>query len=77
MNREEIERRFASAGWNIDGSFSEYLVIGYSGEEMSLLAHKETWADDDPLFVILDHERILTRWVHEVPTPLQAAKLLQ
>ena len=41
MNREEIERRFALSGWELDGSFWEYLVIGYSGEEISLLAHKD------------------------------------
>jgi hypothetical protein len=77
MSREEIVQRFASAGWSIDGSFSEYLIIGYSGDEMSLLAHTEAWKDDDSVFVILDHDRNLTHFVYGVPTPLQAAKLLQ
>ena len=78
MNREEIQRRFALSGWDLDGSFSDYLVIGYSGEELSILAHKEVWQeDDDPLFVILDHKNIATHWVHGVPTPMQARKLLQ
>lgn len=77
MNREEIEQRFASADWSIDGSFSDYLIIGYSGAEMSLLSYPETWGDDDPVFVILDHDRPITHTVYGVPTPLQAAKLLQ
>lgn len=77
MHQEEIEQRFFSAGWSIDGSFSEYLIIGYSGDEMSLLAHKGTWEDDEPMFVILDHDRNLTHSVYGLPTPLQAAKLLR
>ena len=28
VNREAIEQRFTSAGWKLDGSFSEYLIIG-------------------------------------------------
>jgi hypothetical protein len=77
MDQEEIQQRFFSAGWSIDGSFSEYLIIGYSGDEMSLLAHKGSWEDDDPVFVILDHDRNLTHFVYGVPTSLQAAKLLR
>ena len=77
MDREEIEQRFASAGWSIDGGFSEYLIIGYSGDEMSLLSRPETWGDDDPVFVILDHDTVTSRFVYGVPTPLQAAKLLE
>ena len=46
MDREEIEQRFASAGWSIDGGFAEYLVIGYFGDEMSLLSHPETRGDE-------------------------------
>ena len=77
MDREEIELRFTSAGWSIDGGFAEYLVIGYCGDEMSLLYHLQTWGDDDPVFVILDHDRVITHFVYGVPTPLQAAKMLQ
>jgi hypothetical protein len=76
VNREEIERRFALSGWGLDGSFADHLVIGYSGDELSLLAHKEAWEEDDPVFVILDHVRIASHWVQGVPTPLQARKLL-
>ena len=76
MTREEIEQRFADAGWELDGSFSEHLIIGYSGEYFSLLAHKEVWGTDDPIFEILDHEQMLTYWTTKIPTPHQAEKLI-
>ena len=43
MYREEIQQRFANAGWRIDGGLSDYLVIGYYGEGLSLLSHEEAW----------------------------------
>ena len=77
MTKEEIEQRFANAGWDIDGSFAEHLVIGYNGKRISLLAHKASWETDDASFEILDHDEMLSYWVHEVPTPDQAAQLLR
>jgi hypothetical protein len=77
MDQEEIEQRLANAGWDLDGSFSEHLIIGCSGENISLLAHKEAWETDEPLFEIIDHQRLQSYWVREVPTPYQAAKLLE
>lgn len=41
MTPEEIEQSFTSAGWAIDDGFSDYLVIGYKGDSLSILAHKE------------------------------------
>jgi hypothetical protein len=77
MTKEEIEQRFANAGWDLDGSFAEHLVIGYNGERISLLADKESWETDEASFEILDHDEMLSYWVHEVPTPDQAAQLLR
>ena len=77
MNRQEIKQSFVSAGWDLDGGFGEQLIIGYSGDSTSLLAHEEVWGADDPIFEILDHERLYTYWVREVPSPLQAKKLVQ
>jgi len=77
MTKEEIEQRFANAGWNLDGSFAEHLVIGYNGERISLLAHKASWETDDASFEVLDHDEMLSYWVHEVPTPDQAAQRLR
>ncbi len=77
MEREEIERRFLEADWELDGSFEDYLLIGHDGERVSLLAHREHWGTDDPVFELLDHEEMTTYWVDEVPTPQQAAQLLR
>ena len=76
---EEIEQRFANAGWDIDNGFPGYLVIGYSDDTLSILARRQEVfeTDNDLLFQILDHTRDLTYWVREIPTPQQAAQLLQ
>jgi hypothetical protein len=76
VTRQEIEQRFADAGWELDGSFGGHLIIGYSGEHVSLLAHKEAWGSDDPVFEILDHDKTLNYWTAEIPTPHQAEKLV-
>ncbi len=72
MPREEIEQRFADAGWEIDDSFREHLLIGYSGANVSLLAHKEVWANNVFIFEILYHEERRNSWVTQIPTPQQA-----
>ncbi len=83
MSPEEIKNRFASAGWQLDGGFEDYLVIGCSDEDgLSILARKEAWEtdhddDDDPVFELIDHERDLTYGVWEIPTPEQAREMLR
>jgi hypothetical protein len=58
---EEIENSFTSAGWHLDGSFLDYLVVGYNDDGLSILAGKEAWDTDyDPVFEVIDHERDLT-----------------
>ena len=75
---EEIEERFASAGWHLDGGFQDYLVIGYSDEGLSILARKEAWqTDGDLLFELIDHEGDLTYGVGEIPTPEEAREMLR
>jgi hypothetical protein len=74
---EEVEQRFVDAGWYLDSSFEGHLLIGHDGYRNSLLAHKEWWEADNPLFEILDHEQMITYWLDEVPTPQQASKLLE
>jgi hypothetical protein len=58
VNREEIEQRFASAGWDLDGSFAEHLIIGYNGDGVSLLAHKEDWGPT----ILYSRSSIMNRW---------------
>lgn len=54
---EEIENRFANAGWHLDGGFEDYLVIGYSDEYgLSILARKEAWETDEEGYCILEYE---------------------
>ena len=79
MAMEEIEQRLTSAGWNIDHSFSGYLVIGYSGYHLSILPYDRGVEENenDHLFEILDHMSNITYWVREIPTPQQASQLLR
>ena len=78
MYREQIEQSFTNVGWDLDGSFADHLVIGYSGDGTSILAHKEAWGTEEPFFELLDHERMLTYWVSgEIPSPQQAQELLE
>jgi hypothetical protein len=76
---EEIKQSFLDAGWKLDGSFEDHLIIGHSGDRISILAHKEAWGTEDPFFELLDHERMLTYWVssEEMPSPEQAKELLE
>ena len=77
MLMEEIQDSFTSAGWHLDGSFADYLVIGCNNDELSIVAGKEAWeTDDPPVFELIDHERDLTHEVQEIPTPQQARKTL-
>ena len=76
MTREEIERAMEEAGWRLDGSFAEHLVIGYEGR-VSILAHRWVWELDDPVFELCDELEDRTYWVHEIPMPRRAAELLE
>jgi hypothetical protein len=77
VKRDEIEQRFVDAGWDLDGSFEDHLLIGHDGYRISLLAHREHWDAEQPTFEILDHEEMTTHWVEEVPTPLEALQLVK
>ena len=68
MNREELEQRLARAGWNLDGSFSGYLLIGYT-DDLSVLVPEEACETNDPIFEIIEHERNATYWVREILPP--------
>ena len=57
MSPEEIENRFASAGWHLDGGFADHLVIGYSDEVgLSILARKEAWETEGDGLSTLDYQ---------------------
>jgi len=78
MANKELEQRIASVGWEIDDGFSGHLVIGDdSSNNVSIVAYLDGWDSDDPLFELLDHEMDVAYWVRDVPTPQQAAQMLQ
>jgi hypothetical protein len=52
------------------------LLIGHDGERVSLLAHRELWGTDNPIFELLNYEEMTICWVDEVPPPQQAVQLL-
>jgi len=76
MDEQQIQREFARAGWELDGSFSEHLTIGYT-EDLSIIAYRQDWETGDPEFQLCDHENDLSCWVREIVTPQRAVQLLR
>ena len=76
MNREEIERSFVGAGWEVCESSSPYLLVGNAGD-LSILAYRSLAETEDPVFELVDRGRGTTYWVRVVPTPRLAAVLLE
>jgi hypothetical protein len=74
--KDRIDRELAEAGWEPDGTFSEYLAIGESGE-LCILVHHNTWGTDNPAYELYNVERDVSYWVHEIPTPKRAETLLK
>lgn len=67
MTREEIERGFVGAGWEVPGP-SRYPVVGNAGD-LSIVAHEQYAATDDPAFELVDGRRVVSYWVRVIPTP--------
>ena len=77
MDDQQIQRGFTRAGWQLDGSFFEHLVVGYT-QNLSILAYSQAWQTEGDLqFQLCDHENNLSCWVKEIVTPEHAAQLLQ
>ena len=76
MNREEIERSFVGAGWEVCESSSPCLLVGNAGD-LSILAYRSLAETEDPVFELVDRGRGTTYWVRVVPTPRLAAVLLE
>ena len=77
MYRQEIEQRFLSGGWELDVGFEGYLVIGYSSDNLSILARRGAEETYDTVFELQDHERNLTYEVQYIPPPKEAERLLE
>ena len=76
MTQEEIEQGFADVGWQLDGSFYEHLIIGFT-RDLSILAYHPAWQSAEPEFQLCDHRNNLSYWVKEIVTPERAARLLE
>ena len=74
---KHIERALTEAGWQIDGGFSAYLIVGEDGYDVSILAHNWVWDMDKPVFELSSDGEDLTYWIDAIPTPKQARKLIE
>jgi hypothetical protein len=75
VDKNNIDQELADAGWEPDGTFSEHLAIGESGD-LCILVHRSTWGTDEPTYELYDVGRDVSYRVHEIPTPERAATLL-
>jgi hypothetical protein len=75
-DQREIERCFVDAGWRVTDDSSRRLMVGNRGK-LSILAYESCIGADDPAFELLDRRRVMTYWVRVIPTPRQAAVLLE
>jgi hypothetical protein len=76
VDKDNIDQELKNAGWEPDGTFSEHLAIGESGE-VCILVHHSTWGTDNPAYELYNVERDVSYWVHEIPTPKRAETLLK
>ena len=56
-DKEAIEQSSTRAGWELNGSFSEYLTIGCNSDSLSILPYAQAGETEDPVFELIDHER--------------------
>lgn len=75
-DKDRIDRELADAGWEPDGTFSDYLAIGEAGD-LCVLVHRSTWESNEPTYELYDAGQHVSYWVHEIPTPERAAALLE
>ena len=55
---------------------SDHLTVGNCGK-LQILAYESFMGADEPAFELLDRRRLVTYWVRVIPTPRQAAVLLE
>ena len=76
MDREILEQELARAGWKLDGTFAEHLIIGNAGT-LCVLIPERSWQGADPVYELYDVRKNTACWVRMIPTPLRAAMLLE
>ena len=77
VNREEIERSFVGAGWEVCESSPPHLLLVGNAGNLSIVAYRSLAETEDPVFELFDCRRGTTYWVRVVPTPRLAAVLLE
>ena len=78
MTPEQIGQALTQAGWRLDGSFSEYPIVGHDDDgHASITAHSWVWEKDTHVFELSDQRTRRVYWVHAIPTPWQAKLLLE
>jgi hypothetical protein len=55
---------------------SQYPLVG-NAEDLAIVAHEQYAQTDDPAFELVDGRRVVSYWVRVIPTPRQAAVLLE
>ena len=55
---------------------SQYPLVG-NAEDLAIVAHEQYAQTDDPVFELVDGRRMVAYWVRVIPTPRQAAVLLE
>jgi hypothetical protein len=56
--------------------YSQYPLVDKAGD-LAIVAHKQYAQTDDPVFELIDGRRVAAYWVRVIPTPRQAAVLLE
>jgi hypothetical protein len=77
VNREEIERSFVGARWEVCESSSPHLLVVGDAGDLSILAYRSLTETEDPVFELVDRRRGMIYRVRVVPTPRLAAVLLE
>ena len=77
MDREEIERSFIGAGWEVCESSSPHLLLVGNAGDLSIQAHRSLTETEDPIFELVNRGWGSSYWVRVVLTPRVAAVLLE
>ena len=78
MTREEVREAFEEAGWRVSERTDYHLLVGEAeNPSLSLLAREGVIGAANPAFEIVDRERNVTHRVRWIPTPMQAAALVE
>ena len=76
MDKALLEQELARAGWELDSTFSENLIIG-NANNLCILIPDWSWQDADPVYELYDVDKNVAVWVRTIPAPFRAEMLLE